>query len=407
MEKDQSTSSPSEGTPETKKTSVQKENPAAPHLSVAPDKKSHRRLVSDLIFLVLMTALVLTLFLSFGEIQTIGQTIMDIGKGENYLWLIGAFFLTMLYFFLWPFPLEIFSRSAGISIDAGDIYLIGCTEHFYNGITPFATGGQPFQVYAFTKKNVTSAQGTSAILATFVTHMIATNILAFIALCFYPFIVKGLHELNMDWVQWVGLVGYVMNFLVLLFMIALGASSHLRDFLVKVFRFLSKGRLLGKFMAKRIPEFEAYCLNAQIGFKSVFIHKKAFVQALMIRILTMVIFYLIPYFLIRSVALPLDGSNNDVLTASVVAAATAYSITAVVWVPTPGGTGGIEYAFAIILASVSAGNSSLAQSQAVTLLWRLFTYYFLMIVSFVTTAIYQGRTSKALELPYHQETPHE
>jgi uncharacterized protein (TIRG00374 family) len=407
MEKDQSSSSPSEGTPEEKPSPKKKADPAAPRLSVAPDKKSHRRLISDLIFLLLMTALVLTLFLSFGEIQTIGQTIMDIGQGENYLWLIGAFFLTMLYFFLWPFPLEFFSRSAGIATDAGDIYLIGCSEHFYNGVTPFATGGQPFQVYAFTKKNVPSAQATSAILATFVTHMIATNILAVVALCFYPFIVKGLHQLNMDWVQWVGLVGYLMNFLVLLFMIALGVSSHLRDFLVKLFRFFSKGRLLRKIMAKRIPEFEAYCLNAQIGFKGVFTHKKAFFQALGVRLVTMVIFYLIPYFLIRSVALPMDATNNDVLNATVVAAATAYSITAVVWVPTPGGTGGIEYAFAIVLASVCAGQSSLAQSQAVALLWRLFTYYFLMIVSFATTAIYQGRTSKALELPYHEETPHE
>jgi glycosyltransferase 2 family protein len=397
MEKDKTPSSPTPTAPEPgEKTTNNGETSLASPAGVAPDKKSHRRLVSDIIFLVLLTALVLTLFLSLGEIQTIGQTIMDIGQGENYLWLIGAFFLTMLYFFLWPFPLEIFSRQAGITIDSGDIYLIGCSEHFYNGVTPFATGGQPFQIYGFTKKNVSTAQGTSAILATFVTHMIATNILAIVALCFYPSIVKGLHQLNLDWVQWVALVGYVMNFLVLLFMIALGSSSHLRDALVKIFRFFSKGKLLSKIMAKRIPEFEAYCLNAQIGFKGVFTHKKAFAEALAIRLVTMVVFYLIPYFLIRSVSLPMDSANSDVFNAIVSSAATAYSITAVVWVPTPGGTGGIEYAFAIVIASVSAGKSSLAQAQAVSLLWRLFTYYFLMLVSFVTTAIYQGRTSKGL-----------
>lgn len=405
MENDKNASTPSKGTSERGDECKSQDVSPAPRLSVAPDKKSHRRLVSDIVFLLLMTTFVLILFLSFGEIKTINSTIMEIGQKENYLWLIGAFFLTMVYFFLWPIPLEIFSHSAGLPIDSGDVYLIGCSEHFYNGVTPFATGGQPFQVYAFTKKNVSSAQATSTILATFVTHMIATNILAIVALGFYPFIVKGLHQLSLDWMQWVAVVGYTMNFLVLLFMIALGVSHHLRDFLVKVFRFFSKGRFLKKIMAKRIPEFEKYCLNAQISFKSVFSHRKGFAKALAVRLITMIVFYLIPYFLIRSVALTMDASNSAFFNAIIVAFATAYSITAVVWVPTPGGTGGIEYAFAIVIASVCAGESSLPQTQAVALLWRLFTYYFLVLLSFLTTAIYQGRTAKSLKQSAHEQVP--
>ncbi len=63
--------------------------------------------------------------------------------------------------------------------------------------------------------------------------------------------------------------------------------------------------------------------------------------------------------------------------------------------PTPGGSGGIEYAFSIVIASLAT--NVMGQAQAVTLLWRLCTFYVLIIVSFVTSIIYEKKVNNYLD----------
>ena len=207
-------------------------------------KKSKKGLISNIIFLILLTALVVTLFLSFGEIQKIGETLAQIATGNNWLWLLAAFGAVIVYFLLWPITLNLFARAAGSNASKTDGYLIGCSEHFYNGVTPFATGGQPFQIYSFTKRGTSASVATSAVLANFVTFMIATNLIAFVSLFFYPEITKGLAALNIEWAKYVAIVGYTINFLVLLFMIALGTSKHLKNWIIAIIKFLTKPKFL-------------------------------------------------------------------------------------------------------------------------------------------------------------------
>ena len=369
-----------------------------------PEKKSKKGLISNVIFLILLTALVVTLFLSFGEIQKIGETLAQITTGNNWLWLLAAFGAVIVYFLLWPITLNLFAKAAGSTTSKTDAYLIGCSEHFYNGVTPFATGGQPFQIYSFTKRGTSASVATSAVLANFVTFMIATNLIAFVSLFFYPEITKGLAALNMEWAKYVAIVGYTINFLVLLFMIALGTSKHLKNWIIAIIKFLTKPKFLNKHFAKLIPSFEAYCENAQIGFRSIWVHKKTFIFSLLIKIVTMLVYYLIPYFLIKAVGLNASLYDAEGMNALIVLFATSFAITAVVWVPTPGGTGGIEYAFSIVISSVclmASANSGAA--LALSLLWRLVTYYFTLIVSFVFVCIFQARDKKALSMT--EETP--
>ena len=63
--------------------------------------------------------------------------------------------------------------------------LFGMSEHFFNGITPFATGGQPFQIYALSKKKVDLSTSTGLLMMNFIIHMCASNLFALISL-FFP-----------------------------------------------------------------------------------------------------------------------------------------------------------------------------------------------------------------------------
>ena len=84
--------------------------------------------------------------------------------------------------------------------------------------------------------------------------------------------------------------------------------------------------------------------------------------------------------------------------------ATSFAINAVVWMPTPGGIGGIEYAFIIVIAAVTTANQS--DPQAVVLIWRMLTYYFLLILSFIANIIFETTTSHKMKREsIHEDTP--
>ena len=132
---------------------------------------------------------------------------------------------------------------------------------------------------------------------------------------------------------------------------------------------------------------EEYCDNAQIAFKEIAKHKKAFVFAFITRLLSMISYYAIPFFIMLSVGLNVTASDFIL-----VFFGTSFAITSVVFIPTPGGTLGIEYAFAIVLASLST--ASLGSAQAVSLIWRLVTFYFIIIISFISGLIFEARVKK-------------
>ena len=361
------------------------------------NKKRRRKLISNLIFLLLLTILVVTMILSFGEISKITAQFQEIANGDNWKYLLIALGLILLHFFLWPASQCIYGKALKIEATVGESYLIGCSEHFYNGITPFAAGGQPFQIYSYTKRNVTTAKATGVILASFVTFMLVTNAFALASLFFYPRISAGFEAMNMEWVKYVSLIGLIINFLVLIFMFSLGISKKLRNALTKLvskianWKFFFKKekglrRKIGEGLQKAVPAFEEYCSNAQTAFKETWTHKLATACALLIKIVCMASYYAVPFFILKAVGI--EVGYDQLIT---VLFATSFAINAVVWMPTPGGIGGIEYAFIIVIAAVTTANAS--DPQAVVLIWRMLTYYLLLIISFVANAIFEALCS--------------
>jgi glycosyltransferase 2 family protein len=361
---------------------------------VAP--KKNKKIVSNLIFLLMMTILVIILFLSLGELESIGDTMRQIGQSNNWIYLLIAFFMLIAYYLLWPLSLTVFAKGSKLNAPFIDSYLIGCSEHFYNGITPFATGGQPFQVYSYAKRGCSSAIATGVVIANFITFMFVTNLIAFISLFFWPQFIDGLasisatYQINIFWFRIIAIIGFVINFLTLLFIIGLGTSKTIKKIIIKIVLLLSKIKIFHKFLSKSLPLFEQYTNNAQSAFKEIWKNKKVFLFAFLLKLLTMVCYYTIPFFIMLSVGFTIDSSHFFIIFFG-----TSFAITTVVFVPTPGGTGGIEYAFAIVIASLSS--SLLGQTQGVALIWRFLTYYLLLIISFIASAIFESIYSKKVD----------
>ena len=363
-------------------------------------KANRKRLISGLILLAAATIVILSVFLSLGEIGDIGQTFSLLWRPENYIDLIIAIALALAYFFLYPLPLTILNRGMDTKVGFSDAYLIGSTELFYNFITPAAAGGQPFQIYGFTKKKVPTGKATGLVLLNFTIFLLSVSIFYVGSLIFFPQITS---QLEPAWLKWVALVAVCFNVAFFFFVAALAFSKKMSLFLVGVMKWLCKAKWINKLLGSKIGAFEEYCENTRATARTLLSHKRSSFFAFLVRMITEIIYFAIPFFLIRAV-----GHKIGYEYIPFVALATSFISAAVSWFPTPGSSGAADYAFTLILGSVLAfttngaesvvGNSAISgEAVSLALLWRMLTYYLLLLLSFISNLIFEGRYQHSLK----------
>jgi len=359
------------------------------------NKKNKTKYISSVIFLIALTVLVVSLFLSFGEIQEIGKTFTKIAEGSNYWWLVGTIGVAAIYFFTYPLSLCLIGKITESKADFEDLYLIGASEHFFNGVTPFAAGGQPFQIYALHKKGDTTGKASGIILMNFIIFLVVVNIYNTASLFFFNRFVGEMDAIHPS-LKWISLIGFIFNYLFLAFIIALGVSKKMADFLVKTFSWLCHFKWLKRFEPK-VVEFEGYCVNVQNVVKEMGHRKKGVFCAFLLKFVSYSFNYALAFFVVKAVGVETVGWSDFF----VVMMGTVFALAAVVWIPTPGGTVGIEYAFKIVLSSLLVSSMPREQISAitstVTLLWRFLTYYLLLIASFICNAVFEGRFRRSLK----------
>ncbi len=100
--------------------------------------------------------------------------------------------------------------------------------------------------------------------------------------------------------------------------------------------------------------------------------------------LALVFYYAIPFYILKAL-----GADFGYRLMPYIILASAFAITTMVWVPTPGGTGGIEFAFTTIFTASLFGGLDQSIGFTGMILWRALTYYLLMILSFIAYIIYE------------------
>lgn len=329
------------------------------------EKKNKRGKIALYFLYGAITVFILVMILSFNNISEIASVLGTADVG--YVWL--AIALLVAYLALSPLTLCILAKSRKCKASMKKTYVIGMTEHFFNGITPFSTGGQPFQVYAFSRSKVKAAESTGLLLMNFIIMMIVTN--AF-ALCSLFYASRFVTTVTLGVTAGVGLS---VNFLVLLFMVALATSRRLRNLLVRIVNLLCKIKFIGKFLTPRVPMLTEYFDNVQSAFKALMRKQGVFWICIAVRAVTMACYYAVTFFILR--ALHVDVGVDQLF---YIMCGTSFAINAVVFLPTPGSSGGIEFAFKAIFTSL-AGAATEAVAYGGMLMWRLMSYYLAIGVS--------------------------
>lgn len=239
---------------------------------------------------------------------------------------------------------------------------------FFNGITPFSTGGQPMQIYMLKKEGFRFTKATNIIMQNFILYQAALVTYGLIAL-----LVNWKWNLFKEVTLLKNLIalGFLMNTLVMLGLIIISFSSKFNHIIIdKAIAVLAKLKIV-KDKEKKQAEWSEKVSDFHQGTTYLKQHKKLCLESYLYNFIYLTLNYAMPYFVIAS----LLGFDNPVTPVGAICSS-AYILIIGSFVPIPGASGGIEYGYLRFFGSFIKGGIL----KASLLIWRFISYYFLMIV---------------------------
>ena len=343
---------------------------------------SKKKIIRNLILVLGILIILIILLCSLGDIKAIWNTI---SKQCNIMFLLITFGITILYAIINQLSMVFLTRRKYKDISFFTLFFISGSEYFFNAITPFSSGGQPFLAYALKRKKVKLSDSTSILLLNFLAYQIVMNIISIVGVAFYY--KKLITEVpNFGWL--VG-IGFSINFIIMIILILLGTTKFMGKAIVGLMNLLSKIKFLRKILGSKKESFIIYVDEMQQAFKEMTLAPGAWFKALFTKLIAHILYYAIPFFSFWSIGIEMGYENFFY-----VFFVTSFALTIAVWVPTPGASGGAELAFTTLFISLEVLNKEgpdRAKTLAMSgmLIWRFFTYYYLILHGFINYIIFE------------------
>lgn len=239
---------------------------------------------------------------------------------------------------------------------------------FFNGITPFSTGGQPMQIYLLNKDGFRLTKATNIIMQNFIIYQAALVVYGILAL-----LINWRFNLfpEVSLLKNLIVLGFLTNTLVMVGLIIISFSRSFNHMVVsRVIDILSKLKIVRN-KEKKIEEWKEKVDDFHEGTSYLKEHKRLALESFACNILYFTLSYVLPFFVVAS----LVGWNNPVTPLNAICSS-AYILIIGSFIPIPGASGGIEYGYLRFFGSFIKGGVL----KASLLIWRFISYYFLMIV---------------------------
>lgn len=241
---------------------------------------------------------------------------------------------------------------------------------FFNGITPFSTGGQPMQVYYLSKDGFRVTKATNIIMQNFILYQLALVTVGTIALVLniiFDYFKSALV------LKYLVTIGFIINSLVMVFLFIISFSEKFNKFIVNLALDILTRLKIVKDREKQKEKWMERCNDFHEGATYIKNNKFLCFKGYIYNIIALVMLYMIPYFVFLAL--------GDIGSISLVSATVASSYVAIIgsFVPIPGASGGIEYGFLEFFGNFVGGSLL----SATLLIWRSITYYIPMIVGAV------------------------
>lgn len=285
----------------------------------------------------------------------------------NIGWLIFSVGMIILYWAFQTLCLSAVSVSSEKKLSFGTLFKSTIMCNFFSAITPSATGGQPFQIYYLKRKGIPLGTATNLVVEQSTLYQIALVIFGLVAITlnyffdFFP--AKSI-------LKQLVLVGFAVNLIVIIILcfITFGKKSN-KYIVLKFVKFLHKIKIIRN-EEKALSKVERVVDNFYISAKALNSNKEALIKGMIYNFIALSFLYIVPLTVAYSLG---NYTDLNIMTTLV---SSAYVMLIGAFVPIPGGSGGIEYAFAAFFGFFITGSTLMAA----LLIWRFITYYLSILV---------------------------
>ena len=323
----------------------------------------------NVLLLIFVTILVLYFSLKDNFKEVIKQIInMDIK------YLLFAFILLFMFFIFKSLSMYLFCKKINKDFKFSQGFQVVLRTQFFNAVTPFATGGQPYQIYYLKKCNIDYASSTGIVLENFIVYQIALVLLGLIAL-----FTNSIFNLfgNSNLLTKLIALGFIINTAVIIIMFVVAFSKKMNKKLISFgINILTKLKLV-KNKEEKLKDWDNNINNFHNSAKELLNDKKIFIGNILFNFLALCSLYTIPLFVLYAM-----GEFN-IMNVGVVIVTSAYVMLIGSFVPIPGGSGGLEFGFVTFYSNFITGS----KLSALLLVWRFITYYFSMILGAIALNI--------------------
>ena len=319
-------------------------------------KKKNKLLNYSLLF-------ILTIVVLYFALRNDYERIIEEIKNFNLIFLILAIFLMIGYWFFRTLTLQNFTKKFKKNYSFFNALRIQMSTIFFDQVTPFASGGQPFEIYKLSKEEkLPVSSSINIVFQTFIVYQISFIFLSLLAflynLIFNAYLInpvlKGLVTL-----------GFLVNLIVGIIMFSIAFLEKFNNFCVKTgINILFKLRII-KDKESKEKEWQEYIKNFHESASYLIKDKKNFIKGIIYNIISIISLYLVPIAIFYGI-----GFNN-ISPVEVIVSSTYVSLMGS-YIPFPGGTGGLEYGFIVFFGCYIME----PKLTAAMILWRFITYYF-------------------------------
>ena len=315
-----------------------------------------RIILNSIIIIATSIVLVILVFFTDGV-----QSLFDLIVRTNYYWLFVAWMGNVMFWVFGAVTMGFLKRGIiGSKNDPGQNFKTVMVGQFFASITPFATGGQPAQVYMMRRMGVDGGTGSSIVILKSV--LLQSVLVAYCTVLYITnrfFLIDFIPKFNTLF-----FIGITASILLLglygLFMFKSNAADKAVHIFLKILHFFK----ITKNPDEKFNEIKESLERFKEGFRILAKRKIYLFLAYIAQFAQLTSLFFVPVFMMRA----LEGMfmfTNELFVC------TAMVVMIAAMVPTPGTTGGAE-GLSLLFISPFFYNSP---KMSVILIWRILTYY--------------------------------
>lgn len=322
-----------------------------------------KKKVFNYLLLIVLTIVVLYFSLR-NDFDRIVSEIVNI----NPFLLLLSVFLIFSYWFFRAVVLRNFVAKFNPNFKLFDAFRIHVSTIFFDQVTPFASGGQPYEIYKLTKEEkLPISTSTNIVFQTFIVYQIAFLFLTLLAFIYnlifkiYPInpVLRGLVTL-----------GFIINLVVGIVMFSIAFLEKFNNFLIGLgIKILSKLKII-KDKEKQEQKWRENTKQFHDSASYLIRDKKNFIKGILLNILSIISIYIIPLAIFYGLGVRGNITGVETLVTA------AYVTLMGSYIPLPGGTGGLEYGYLVFFGCFVLE----PKLTASMIIWRFITYYLGIIV---------------------------